>query len=200
MLFVRDCAGLQVPPDPTVPPPLIDVVQREPAEVSGHAGTQWLTWWRDALGLEIARHRQHEAPIVGREGARARLRELRALCDPPLFNALADRPELQAAAQDCIEGFRHWASPTRSRLTTGRPGELLEWALIRQVAEDVAFDRGVSLDKVQAKITVLPVEGTWWQRIAPGVVFCSTAAALDRNVAHALLRDAFDSQVRNASE
>jgi hypothetical protein len=66
---------------------------------------------------------------------------------------------------------------------------------MKQVAEDVAFDRRVSLDEVQAKVAVLPVRGTWWRRVARGAVLCSPAAAADPQTAHALLRDAFDSYV-----
>jgi hypothetical protein len=48
---------------------------------------------------------------------------------------------------------------------------------------------------VQAKVAVLPVRGTRWRRVAPGAILCSTAAAADPTTAHAMLREAFDSQV-----
>jgi hypothetical protein len=67
--------------------------------------------------------------------------------------------------------------------------------LIKQIAEDVAFDHHVSLDAVQAKVVVLPVQGTWWRRLAPGAVLCSPAAAVDHATAQVMLRDAFGSYV-----
>lgn len=200
LLFVRDAAMLRVPSDPAVPPRLLGNVPHTielDSDEQRVAGAQWLIWWRDAVGLEVARHHQDGQEGSQQKGsARQRIRELEALCDPPLFTVLSDRLELQGAARASIEEFRQWATPTRPRLTTGRPEEPLEWALIKQVAEDVAFDHAVSPDRVRATITVLPVEGLWWRQITPGVVFCSTAAAADRGTAQALLRAAFDSQVR----
>jgi hypothetical protein len=203
LLFVRDAARLRVPFDPTVPPQLLAHVPRT-AELDLNeqrvAGAQWLTWWRDAVALEVTRHHEDGREARQQHGrGRERIRELQALCDPPRFTVLADRPELRGAARASIDEFRRWASPTQPRLTTGRPGEPLEWALIKKVAEDVAFDHAVSPDRVRAKITVLPVEGRWWRQIPPGVVFCSTAAAADRGTAQSLLRDAFASHVRRSN-
>jgi hypothetical protein len=199
MLFVRDAAMLQVPSDPVVPPQLLGTVARtiefDPDEQRG-VGAQWLSWWRDAVGLAVTRHHQN-GQEGGRPNGRQRIADLQAVSDPPLFTALSERLALQRAARASIEEFRLWPSTTRRRVTTARPAEQLEWALMKQVAEDVAFDHAVSLDRVRATITVLPVEGLWWRQIAPGVVFCSSAAVADRGTAHALLREAFDSQVRS---
>jgi hypothetical protein len=198
-LFVRDAAVLQVPADPTVPPRLVGKVPRTIALDSDEqriAGVQWLGWWRDAVALEVVGHSHDESEgSRQKDRIRQRIGELEALCDPPLFNVLADRIDLQRAARASVDEFRRWEPSTRPDLTAGRPEAPLEWALIKQIADDVAFDRSVSPNLVRAKITILPVEGVWWRQMAPGVVFCSTAAAADRGTAQALLRDAFDSQV-----
>jgi len=204
LLFVRDAAGLRVPPDPLVPPPLLGDVPHTTEMTPDQqraAGSQWSAWWRDALDLEIARHRHdgRDDALNRHERARQKISDLEALCDPPHFTALADRPELQAAARASIEEFRRWTSRARRQPNGDRPSSPLDWALIKQVAEDVAFDHAVSPDRVRASITVLPVHGTWWRRIAPGLVICSTAAAAEHTTAQPLLHDAFDSHVRGAA-
>jgi len=65
------------------------------------------------------------------------------------------------------------------------------------VAEEVARRHRVSLGAVRARAVVLPVEGNWWQRFAPGAVLCSVNAARDPAMARTVLADAFESGLAN---
>jgi len=196
-LFVRDAAGLtimglaeDVPSLTAAVPDLSGVLG---ADVRQAAGDQWRSWWLQILDFEF-RDRPDDHGDA-RTRARQMVSEHQAVCDPPEFTMLADRPSLQVAAQASFARFREWES---SRPQPGRGGEAvspLDWTVMKQVAEEVAFDRQLSLDAVQAKVAVLPVHGRWWCRVVPGAVLCSTAAAADPRTAQVLLRDAFDSYV-----
>jgi hypothetical protein len=196
-LFLRDAAGLTIEglagdvPSLMGAVPHLSYVLRSDARQA--AGGQWRSWWLQILDLEFRDRPDDQGDARAR--AYQRISEYEAVCDPPAFGSLADRPALRAAAQASFASFREWES---SRPRPGRdstPVSPLDWLLIKQIADDVAFDRRVSLDAVQAKLAVLPVQGTWWRRVAPGAVLCSPAAAAEPATAQALLRDAFDSYV-----
>jgi len=153
-------------------------------------------WWQRILDREFfERQGQRGDP---RDRARRAITEHQAVADPPEFTALLGWPALRAAAQISVEYFRQWESLRRTAIGSGSPESLLNWSLMKQVAEDVAFDRHVSPDAVQARIVLLSVQGTWWRRQSPGVVLCSPDAAADPVMSQALMRDAFDSHVRHA--
>jgi hypothetical protein len=67
--------------------------------------------------------------------------------------------------------------------------------VVREVAEDVAFDHRVDAGEVRAWIFALDVHGSWWQRWAPGVVLCSFTAAEHPHTARVVLQDAFTSRM-----
>lgn len=198
-LFVRDAvalpdSGSQVPALIGQLPDLSDALEKDARWV---AGGHWEQWWRQVLDFEV------QDRLARQDDARARVSEVitqrQAVFDPPQFDALVDWPALRAAAQASVDSFREWESARRPRHPNGRPASLLDWSVMKQVAEDVAFDRRVPLESVQARVVVLPVHGVWWRRQAPGVVLCSPAAASDAATSHALLRDAFDSHTRHTS-
>jgi hypothetical protein len=196
-LFVRDAAGLSALASQDDVPPLTgaipDLSKKLDAGTRAAASGQWRDWWREILGFEF--QDRPEKPVDPDLHAPRIVLERSAVCDPPDFESLAQRPGLRAATRASFGSFKEWTS---SRPVPGRDGARhspLDWTLMKQVAEDVAFDRRVSLDEVQAKVAVLPVRGTWWRRVARGAVLCSPAAAADPQTAHALLRDAFDSYV-----
>jgi len=64
---------------------------------------------------------------------------------------------------------------------------------VRAAAEQIARSHRVSPDAIRACAVVLPVEGIWWNRFAPGAVLCSVRAALDPGVARSVLTEAFES-------
>ncbi|WP_375497979.1 hypothetical protein [uncultured Jatrophihabitans sp.] len=189
-LFVRDAAGLDISgldvPGALDIPPLAGISVADVAVDLRAAGQQWASWWQQLLEVQFA-DRPAPAPGVdrGRNRARYLLARWQAVCDPPDFDALADRPELQAAAQAVFDDHHVWG-----RLLPQRRTEL-DWALLKQTAEDVAFDHRVSIDRVRAHIVFLPVDGVWWARVRPGCVLCSAAAVDDPVTAQTLVRDAF---------
>lgn len=192
-LFVRDAAGLRsdsndVPPlDGPVPQPMPFPTEDERTT----ARRDWTAWWRALVGYEARQWSAHTG--ANRASFRDRIADRDAVCDPPTFEALADRPALRRAAQTAFADFRTWeASMPRHRGGAAPPG----WELIRQVVEDVAFDGQVPFAALQAKIVTVRVQGSWWQRVAPGCALCSPAALATPTTAHAVLRDALDSFVR----
>jgi hypothetical protein len=196
-LFVRDAARLAPPGNDMAPPLIGDVPDRSDVLGSAdrqRAGVQWLNWWNQVLDLELRRSGD-SADGDASASARARLAEHDAVCDPPNFTALANRPQLQAAAGATFEDFTRWQSTIRPRSREPRQRGLLEWSLIKQTAEDVAFDRRVDIDAARATVVIVSVHGLWWRRVAPGAVLCSVGAATDPLTAQTLLRDAFDSRI-----
>lgn len=189
-LGVRDAGALPVADGPSVPPPLVDA----PAPVvlgdaeRRAAGRQWTGWWTALLDFQV---RSMGRTAADREPQGIRfLAELDALGAPPDFAGLGDRPELRRTAVAVA------ADPWDRRRRPEPPEGTFGYELVRQVAEDVAFDRGVSPDRVTGAAVVLDVQGPWWHALAPGVVLCSRAATQDPRTAHAVLRHAFESGLR----
>jgi hypothetical protein len=196
-LYLRDSYGLAVPAHLDVPPPLTPAVAPAPAALSERdrdaAGQQWTSWWDEIIDLDV---RRREIEVPGND-ARARVRALLAererVADPPDFEALANRPELRRLVAASYEEACRWDGPPRRRRSdpATERGAHFEWDLIRQVAEDVAFDRQVSIDAIDGRALILSVEGLWWTRAAPGAVLCSAAVTTDPVLAQVVLRDAF---------
>lgn len=180
-LFVRDAVGFIVPPADDNPPPLARPVPDRSAVLEEQdraiAGRQWLSWWRQILAERTRPDRGERAT----GDARARVQGLSAgmewLANPPTFNSLAGRPELRVAVTATFAEACRWESAAFDPQShkCGHFG----WATIKQVAEDVAFDRQVSLDAIDGKAVIVDVDGPWWLRIFPGVALCSVQALAD---------------------
>jgi len=192
-LFVRDTARLPTPASevPALLGDVPDLADMLPAATRQEAADHWPQWWQQLLDFEV------QDRLARREDTRAQglISQRQAVFDPPQFQALVDRPALRTAAQAAFDRFCEWESGRRPPHPSGRPEALLGWSVMKRVAEDVAFDRQVRLDAVQARVVVLPVHGLWWRTQAPGVVLCSPGAASDAATSQALLRQAFDSHV-----
>lgn len=199
-LFVRDAAGLTVAGVAGDVPALRGAVPAlSPAlnaEMRRAASDQWRSWWVQILDFEF--RDGVDDPVDARARVRQLVSEHEAICDPPAFESLSDRPALQAAVRAGFPELGVWESSRPRPGREGRPVSSLQWSVIKQVAEDVAFDRQVSPEAVRAKVAVLRVQGAWWRRFVPGAVLCSPSAAADRSMAQALLRDAFDSYLMRA--
>ena len=133
-LFVRDAVGLE--PAAAVSPPALDspvvdlrgiLSDRDRADAS----VQWGSWWAQILDMEFAR------------GIDA-LASLRAVSDPPEFTALAHASQLRAAVRASFEDASRWR-----RLRTARLEAALEWDVLKQAVDDVAFDRQVPCPRMQ---------------------------------------------------
>lgn len=198
-LFVRDAAGLEVPPSPSNPPrlegDLPDHSAQLGSELRATAGAFWAGWWRGVIALDV---RQHQGvPRGASQGVwfRQRADEHRAVFDPPEFTSLADRPALREVVRATFEEALRWTDERRRNLLfppAGRIGQF-DYETTRAVAEEVAGRHRVSPGAVRACAVVLPVEADWWQRFAPGAVLCSVNAARDPATARTVLADAFES-------
>ncbi len=68
---------------------------------------------------------------------------------------------------------------------------MFDWHLVRDTAEAVAAEAGVGV--IDGSVSLLLVEGTWWELAAPQLVLCSVAAVEDPQVARAILHRVFTS-------
>lgn len=197
-LFVRDVVGLEVPPASVNPPrldgDLPDHSPRYDSELRVAAGAFWIGWWQEVLALDV---RQHQGTPDGVDQAawfRERAAEFQAVFDPPAFTALAGRPELGEVVRATFEEALDWADGRRRELLippVGQPGQF-DYDTVREVAEETVRSHEVSPGAVRACAVVLPVEGIWWHRFAPGVVLASVKAARDPAVARSVLAEAFE--------
>jgi hypothetical protein len=194
-LFVRDAVGLDVEAAPDIPPALADPVPDlrsvvEP-QVRARAGVQWPSWWHALVDAEALMHGDTS------EGDdlddRFRFAEREAAGMPPDFAGLADRPELRQVVLATYEKAVRWTEGRHQAV--GRPdvGHTFDWKIVRDVAQDVARDREVSIGDVRGTALVFAVEGEWWARFDAGVVLCSDSIRSDPNAVRAIVRTAFES-------
>lgn len=198
-MFVRDAVGLDVPPSPVNPPRLDGDLPAHPAqrdsELRATAGAFWTGWWQALLALDVRQHQGTPSGVDQRAWFRQRADEHRAVFDPPEFTSLADRPALREVVRTTFEEALGWADARRRTLLlppAGHHGQF-DYDTTRAVAEEVARRHRVGPGAVRACAVVLPVEGNWWQRFAPGAVLCSVTAARDPAMARTVLADAFES-------
>jgi hypothetical protein len=197
-LFVRDSVGLCVGAAPDVPPALLggppDHGAVLPDALRAEAGEQWVSWWRQLLAHEVEAQRPQQVEDQ-QAWLRTRADQMQAITDPPQFTALADRPALRRAVAATFEEACRWPDGGDGSGLSA-PDPRFEWSLVKQAAEDVAFDRGVDINKVDGAVLVLAVDGVWSHLLGPGVGICSNALAADTSSAYALLHDVFTSRLR----
>lgn len=198
-LFARDVAGLDMPADDRLPPRLDDHLSggstHLDTERRAAAATDWIAWWQ-----AIVAHEVHSNQGVADGGdqqpwMRQMATERASIFDPPDFASLGDRPILREAVRTNFADALRWCNTQRRSLLlppTGRPGQF-DYDLVRAVVEQVADHHKVSPGAVRGHAVVLPVEGIWWNRFAPGAVLCSVHAARDPATARRVLTDAFES-------
>lgn len=166
-LYVRDTCGL----DSDRPPRTAVAIAT--ADGSETASAEWRRWWEDIVRVECDERATSDDLGIGYDGWLSRRRPLG---EPPAFEVLADRPELQAMAVRCQSEASEWAEACRRALQ--RPDQLA-WPLLHEVVEQVAAERGVTTGELHARIFVLRVAGPWWQVVRPGVVMCSEETMRD---------------------
>jgi hypothetical protein len=194
-LFIRDAVGLPVPPGPLVPPPLAGDVPDHRGLLSEQdrqeAGLQWVDWWATVIGSAVEARQAGPDPDRDTMWQALAARRERA-GSPPDFAALADRPALHRVVAETFPEAHRWVSQLGFEHRE-EPHGCFAYRLVRQVAEDVAFDRSVNVGDMRASAIVLEVEGSWWHLLAPGTVLCSKAAAAEPSTAQLVLRSAFES-------
>jgi hypothetical protein len=194
LLYIRDVAALEVPAEVDAPPCLVGVSPHgSPVpddDRRRRAGRDWADWWQALLEVE-----QREMPNIDLDDSsfRAWAADLGRVWDAPEFRSLAHVPALRKVTLALYPEACRWvdAGP-RSPSRRHRHGHFA-WTTIRDTAEGVAAERGVSRGEVRGRVLVLDVEGVWWRRVAPGTVLCSAAATEDVRTARTVLRDVFES-------
>ena len=173
-LFVRDAVGLVVPAAVDLPPALNGPVADRRGVLSDRdradASVQWVWWWRQILEVEFGVKRGLRLSAAERRATEA-VAAVRSVSDPPEFTALAHAPQLRAAVRASFNDVSRWRRHRVSRLEAGSNVDV-----VKQAVDDVAFDREVPVEALNGTLVVLPVEGVWWRRIAPGQILCSDTA------------------------
>lgn len=192
LLYIRDALQLQVESALGVPPPLTETPPDRAALLDASArtaaGGEWATWWATLLKFEARRH------FLGREDFRERILEYHEAVDPETAPALAGTG-LQAAARALAGEARDWAG--RLPADVESPQDLTSgafaWVIVRDTAEAVATAHGVEVGQLDGAVTVLLVEGDWWELVAPRFAFCSLTAARQPDLSGAILHRVFES-------
>jgi hypothetical protein len=194
LLYIRDVAALEVPAQVDAPPRLVGVSPHGSPVLDDdrrrQAGRDWADWWHALLEVE---GREQTGTDDDDSSFWAWAGDLARVWDAPDFRSLAGRQALREVTLALYPEARCWVdagpcSPSRRRGEGHFP-----WVLVRDTAEGVAAERGVSVGEVRGRVMVLDVEGVWWRRVAPGTALCSTAAAEHPRTARTVLRDAFES-------
>jgi hypothetical protein len=196
-LFVRDAVRLPVAGGTDIPPRLEgdvpDLASRLAPEVRGEAAGAWSVWWETLLELELRKDR-----IAGdRDQMGDFHRHMSQTVDAPDWSSLDNRPALQAAVRLAFADGARWAGSALEPLKMpDQKRPTFRWAWVRDGAKHVAGDHAVGIGDVHGSAKVLLVEGSWWVVPRPGVVLCSVLAAEEENIARQILRDVFESAVR----
>lgn len=120
---------------------------------------------------------------------------LRQVGDPWHLEVFADRPELGHLVETLFLDGCRWAEKPRRAMSFPGGGTQLAHEVVRRTADDFASERQISPELVSASVFLLAVQGGWWEVVAPGVVLCSSSAAVDATLARTLLRAGFDSRL-----
>jgi hypothetical protein len=197
LLYIRDVAALEVLAEVGAPPRLLGLPPRGSPVLDDdgrrRAGREWADWWRALLDVEGRDQPGTEEDDDSSTWAWAE--DLGRVWDAPEFRSLADRHALRDITLALYPQARRWVDAGPSSRARLRSEGHFRWATVRDTAEGVAAERGVSLGDVRGRVMVLDVEGVWWRRAAPGTPLCSTAATEDSATARTVLRDAFESRL-----
>jgi len=195
LLYIRDVAALEVPAEVDAPPRLAGMpphgsrVVDDDDDRRRRAGRDWADWWHALLDVE---GREQPAADEGNSSFWAWAEDLARVWDPPEFRSLADLPALREVTLALQSEARRWVDAGPSSPSRRRGEGHFAWRTVRDTAEGVAEERGVSPGAVRGTVMVLDVEGVWWRRVAPGMALCSTAATEDTRTARTVLQDAFE--------
>ncbi len=198
-LYVRDACHLQVPENPTGPPPLdgavVDHSGAMDSERHLRAGSQWLSWWEEILKFEGAKDLRTLRLPEGVDPLAAMSAVHDRLFDWPTLDALSSWPDLRDAVRQVGAEAGRWAGDQKRRLTEHGPrppGRLLN-VPIDEIAERVLDRSDVPPGLVRAAIFLLGVQGEWSVLVLPGVLLCSSSLAQDADRMAALVEEALAS-------
>jgi len=200
-LYVRDSYRLDVPDDPSVPPPLDGDVSDHSAVLEPAirlvAGAQWFSWWRQILIFEAAKAlgtlEVPEGPFA-RSDAIVIVHE--HLFDWPELEVLASWPELCRAARESRDDAVRWCGERGRRLATGDPSSRgLSHLPTAAIVQRVVQRAGVSPGRVRAAVSILGVRGDWSAVPLPGLLLCSASLAANAQKLAPLVESAFVSGI-----
>ena len=193
VLYVRDALRLPSERAPGIPPELLGEVadRSELLEPSAREkeSSHWAAWWSAVIGIDSRTHLGHD------ERDRIAGDEYERIVDPATSPMLAQKPGLRLAANALFAEGCRWADDAREPMlppASLRPGRF-DWRLTRDIAEAVAAEANVGVGAINGAVSVLLVEGIWWQPVAPQCALCSVAAADDPKTAEAILHEVFSS-------
>lgn len=176
-VFIRDAYGLAEhtdAPTPAMPGrlPQVPGLSTEPDAPTPDL-TDWASWWQEVLVADrAARSRQPQPGSPPDDYARA-APQRHAIVDAPDFPSLAERPELQRAAQVAFHPFRDWwnRGPNRPRSTgqlsvPGFKGELVDLidpspgpGIVNETVRRIEQNLGRSVAPFNVDIDVLGTAG-----------------------------------------
>ena len=186
---------------PRSPPPLSGSIPDRSALLDRgereRAAREWAAWWTRTLDAE------QRVQCWSRESDRSEpfhdvVEEARRAVEPSTAPALTGAV-LQPVAQRLFgEGGRRINDV---RLTALRPGpdshRGFDPGVIRETVATVADELGVAIHLLDGTVSILNVEGLWWEVTEPGFAVCSLAAGEDPAAAREALGAVFASSVRS---
>lgn len=187
ILCVRDACALSVTGS-DVPPPLVNGVERMNLELSSlemdELTVAWSAWWRRYLHREGALNLPKSFQALERDDRRdAEYFALMKVYDPPRFESLASYRRLREVAQHL------W--PLNESWLLYNPA--IDHPLTESVVDRVLAQKRSFPEKLSARVTVLPVRGTWSFFPEPGQLYCSTGLFVDHELYARELHKAFES-------
>lgn len=192
-LFVREALDLPVPPSPDTPPRRGSGKAYCEVDLSAAerqlAGEQWLAWWRRLVEVDFRTHAP--MPTEGDVHAliRARVAEREQVFDPPTFAALSESPALRTAVLAIFEKEFVRRATDERRYVRGQRG--FDWALTRDVTDELIAEFAVSPDRLDASVMIIDVPGHWYRIPRPGTAVCSLELTADAQASKRLLREVF---------
>lgn len=194
-LSVREALDLPVPASPDTPPRRVaGKVHREVGLSDAErreAGEQWLAWWRRLVDVEFRTHRPMPMPTEGdiHTLVRGRMAERQQVFDPPTFAALSESPALRTAVLAIFEKEFVRRATDERRYVRGQRG--FDWALTRDVTDELIAEFAVSPDRLDASVMIIDVPGHWYRIPRPGTAVCSLELTADAQASKRLLREVF---------
>jgi hypothetical protein len=200
VLYVRDALGLVPDNAPAIPPPLSGTIPDHSALLDrgerDRATHEWAGWWTQTLDSEQRMQcwsREPNRPKAFHEV----VEEAGRTVAPSTAPALADTA-LQPVAQRLFDEGSRWINDVRLAAPRPRPDSPrgFDSNLTRETVAAVADELGVAVHLLDGTVSILNVEGLWWEVTDPGFAVCSLAASEDPAAAREALRAVFASSVR----
>ena len=147
LLYIRDVAALEVPPEVDAPPRLVGLPPHGSPVLDDdrrrRAGREWADWWHALLAVE----RQEQTGTYEDDDSSfwAWAEDFGRVWDAPEFWSLADQRALREVTLALYPEARRWVDAGPSSPSRLRRWGHFPWTTVRDIAEGVADERGVSV-------------------------------------------------------